>query len=992
MNWGYIPIGENYGYDLWKQSDEFIKKALADEMPLLQKMGVNAIRQYDTIPPRWVTYIYETYGIYTMVNHLAGRYGFVVNGAFRGSTDYSDLDTREAIKTSVAESAARYRDVPGVLIFLIGNENNYGLSWTSSEIEDLPEGDLDEARAAHLYSLFGELVDIVHSIDKHHPVAICNGDVQYIKVASRYLKGKVDIFGTNVYRGRSARDLFEVVKKALNVPVMFTEFGADAYNAKEDREDHLAQAGYLKAQWKEIYEQSYGHGRVGNAIGGFVFQWSDGWWKYKQETDLDVHDTHASWATDAYAEDYVEGANNMNEEWFGIVAKGQPDETGHFPVYPRAAYYVLKEVFALDAYAPTTDQKAIDAHFAEIEPYDYDVDYTQAYARERTRILERVRLYDVGMRFETFTTGGKGLADRTLGQDTRFDHLESFFIGAEVSPVRRFTGRVSFNIVGNVPENPINEIFYEKRGSRQRVSDAVGDDIDLSGLERVAVYRASWDWDEPWFNLEGYYRTGHYHWMDEGDFFNLYQEANYGHWIDTYNGQAPFGMAFTGKKALEGLRIAAGPQLYWGANPAIIGMYSRDVGDFRFTVMHQEDLVRQGSTNTSARIPEPKSRKSTVSVRWKSGNYQLEAGGISAGSNRIEREFTAVRDGTGVTYADSGLHIVEDEIRPVDTLGGKVRFQAIWEPVTWYVQGGYKGLVADSGPDQMPNPGGWTLRETGRGNHYHALSGVLLRLSDFQIAPNFLYQRPLEAPLPKLDDFYAPGSGTYYPGLEPRNVRESPFAVLENRETVGLEMVLAYDPTPGTWLWLWDNDRREDATFATNLDFVYRVQPTSRDSGIGFSADGQPQVFGSAPPAQNVWDLTSRSILNLPADVRMKVTFYTGEGQGNAGGSPVLDRTIFRGGGDVRLTWQQLAVATGLKLNDWGPYDYHRDYNITFPLQVMADTSYAVKSAVWLVDYYSRFGLRYMMRTLDEFSVPAPGGPSDAYVWEVRTYMHVGLM
>ena len=61
---------------------------------------------------------------------------------------------------------------------------------------------------------------------------------------------------------------------------MFTEFGADAFDARRGREDDVTQARYLVAQWREIYEQSAGKGKVGNAIGGFVFQWSDGWWKY----------------------------------------------------------------------------------------------------------------------------------------------------------------------------------------------------------------------------------------------------------------------------------------------------------------------------------------------------------------------------------------------------------------------------------------------------------------------------------------------------------------------------------------------------------------------------------------------------------------------------------------------------------------------------------------------------------------------------------------
>jgi len=82
-----------------------------------------------------------------------------------------------------------------------------------------------------------------------------------------------------MYRGISFGDAFQKVKEKLNVPIMFTEFGADAYNAKELREDQHSQTRYLLGNWREIYEQSSGKGKVGNSIGGFTFQFTDGWWK-----------------------------------------------------------------------------------------------------------------------------------------------------------------------------------------------------------------------------------------------------------------------------------------------------------------------------------------------------------------------------------------------------------------------------------------------------------------------------------------------------------------------------------------------------------------------------------------------------------------------------------------------------------------------------------------------------------------------------------------
>lgn len=68
INWDYFPIGTNFNYSLWKQPDDIIKSALDSEMSLLKNMGVNTIRVYTGMQPKWISYIYEKYGIYTMLN------------------------------------------------------------------------------------------------------------------------------------------------------------------------------------------------------------------------------------------------------------------------------------------------------------------------------------------------------------------------------------------------------------------------------------------------------------------------------------------------------------------------------------------------------------------------------------------------------------------------------------------------------------------------------------------------------------------------------------------------------------------------------------------------------------------------------------------------------------------------------------------------------------------------------------------------------------
>ena len=367
MNWDYFPIGTNWAYSLWQQPDHVVRAALANEMPLLRMMGVNVIRQYNNIPPRWVSYIYEHYGIYTMINHSFGRYGLMVNGTDYPNTDYCREDIRGELLKQAEEFAHTYRDMPGVLLYLLGNENNYGLFWQGAETEDMPaedsspKGEAGRGQARCLYSLMNEAAVRIKAIDPSHPVAICNGDLLFLDIIAEECKD-VDVLGVNSYRGDSFDVLFQDVKGRYGKPVLFTEFGADAFNAVTQQEAQQEQAEVLLSNWQEIYLNAAGMGRCGNCIGGFTFQFSDGWWKYGQKSRLDVHDTHASWANGGYKFDYVKGQKNMNEEWFGICAKGLPDSLGIYELHPRIAYKVLREVHLLDPYRSTPT--AVVQHFS----------------------------------------------------------------------------------------------------------------------------------------------------------------------------------------------------------------------------------------------------------------------------------------------------------------------------------------------------------------------------------------------------------------------------------------------------------------------------------------------------------------------------------------------------------------------------------------------------------------------------------------------------
>jgi hypothetical protein len=968
MNWGYTPIGENYRYSLWNQPDDFIRAVLKREMTLLRDMGVNAIRQFDDIPPQWVEFIYRNYGIYTVVNPLMGRYGTNVDGVMVPNTDYSNPLHRRALLADLARKVEVYRDTPGVLLWMLGNENNYGLHWTGFEIQALP-GQEDAARAESLYSLMGEAVRTIKARDTSHPVSIANGDAQYLDLIAR-LAPELDIFGTNVYRGPSARDLFDVVLQKLGKPVMFTEFGADAFDAKAGREDHLAQAEYLRKQWEEIYSQSYGQGRAQNALGGFVFQWVDGWWKMGQEANLSVHDTTASWPNGGYAADFVEGQNNMNEEWFGICALGPEDEAGIARVQPRTAYYVLQAAFRLDPYAATTTPDTIRAHFAAVRPSEMARGYESSVALARAEELSAVRVSNLRLLLDSSLS--RGSIATTRANQVASDHTESIFFDLAMQPASGVYGRASFNVVGNVAQNRLNNLFYENRGTPPAPVTGGGAPVPGAGggatgqplgLDRFALYQAEFKLDREEFQLEGYYRTGHYHWAEEGDFFGLYREANYGPNIDIYHGNAPFGVVFSGKKGLDGLKVAVGPELYWGANPSVVAKYRKNVGALAVTLMHQEDIARGAVQQTASVIRERVARRTTLGFEWNRGPVGLEVGGILAAPQRIGEEFTWTRPTSGPSYLGTGYEVLQDKVQFLDTLGAKARLTYDMGVVRWFAQSSFRGLVADGGGEQRTVLTGWSLRESGRGNHYAGQAGAAIQLGSFQVSPNVLYQKPLIGPNPTIGDAYDAQTGRYYPGVRPRNVLTDAFTVLDNRETLGAELLLTFDPTPGTWFWSWDREMREDAPFAAGLDLVYRHQPTSRDATIAILADGSAVPFGSAPPATDEWETSLRVVANPSRRLKLYGTAFVGNSQ--SGGEDA--RKVLRYGVDGSVLLDTLLLTAQLRLNDWGPYDYHRVFNLTYPLQLGGDLSYGLKRPV-LGTVTTRFGLRGLVRMLDQYS------------------------
>ena len=106
-------------------------------------------------------------------------------------------------------------------------------------------------------------------------------------------------------------------------------------------------------------------------------------------------------------------------------------------------------------------------------------------------------------------------------------------------------------------------------------------------------------------------------------------------------------------------------------------------------------------------------------------------------------------------------------------------------------------------------------------------------------------------------------------------------------------------------------------------------------------------------------------------------------------------RIVNRYGLEGQASWRSVLFQTFLKFNDWGAYDYYKDFNLTYPMQVMGDLSYSFGIPMWIAAPQTRIGLRGTYRTLNGYSnrfLPNPAEPGAlGNEWEIRTYLNVSL-
>lgn len=130
------------------------------------------------------------------------------------------------------------------------------------------------------------------------------------------------------------------------------------------------------------------------------------------------------------------------------------------------------------------------------------------------------------------------------------------------------------NALGFAGELKTNHLFDSAESDfKFRYGDRLTSTGLKSGGDRSEIYSFSASHLGDEMDTHIFYHVPRYHWGYEGDSFGLLHETTNMDDQDIWNEKAPAGVEFVGKGSLDGLKVLAGREIYWGTHPMILGKY-----------------------------------------------------------------------------------------------------------------------------------------------------------------------------------------------------------------------------------------------------------------------------------------------------------------------------------------------------------------------------------------------------------------------------------
>lgn len=286
-------------------------KAVYDRSILwLRNLNANTVRTYSGVDKYFLQQ--------AAANGIRVIVGFWVNL----DLDLSNQTIRQQVIDDFATMVLDLKDYPGVLMWNIGNEQNYSST-------------PNNGNSSYWYSMVQEMAIAAYKVEgeQYHPVCVNNGNVHNIGNASMKADDAaltyIDLWASNAYEVNFA-PFFSSYRTKSAKPIVITEFGIDALNNTTKTEYEVTQATFDSTNWMQI--------RAAHdvCVGATVFEFTDEWWK---AGDANNHD-YGGYATGAHPDGY------SNEEWWGMIAvTPDADGDGLDEWRERKVYDVFKQLW-----------------------------------------------------------------------------------------------------------------------------------------------------------------------------------------------------------------------------------------------------------------------------------------------------------------------------------------------------------------------------------------------------------------------------------------------------------------------------------------------------------------------------------------------------------------------------------------------------------------------------------------------------------------------
>ncbi len=316
---------------------------------LLKDLGVNTLRAYHHLYDKeFMRKLYADFGLRILCGDLLGAYAVDSGATWQAGTDYADPKQQETMLAGVRKMVEEYKDEPYVIMWVLGNENVYGVANSAGR------------DPVSFFKLVNRAAELIHQLDPTRPVAISNGDLLHLDLIKEYCPA-LDVMGANAYRGEQGfgKHLFLDVRDILDKPVLITEYGVSAYGEGYTQEQADAyQSMYLANNYEDMEANMAGRG-IGNALGGVLFEYMDEWWKANSDLPEKVQKARAEWyapksaiykslqpenhdKVPQFGFPFIDGWSY--EEWYGLVSQGD-GKASPFLRQLRPAYFRMQKLW-----------------------------------------------------------------------------------------------------------------------------------------------------------------------------------------------------------------------------------------------------------------------------------------------------------------------------------------------------------------------------------------------------------------------------------------------------------------------------------------------------------------------------------------------------------------------------------------------------------------------------------------------------------------------